>query len=235
MAIKGFARLRVPAAVAKPSPAIGQALGPLGVNMMEFCRQFNARTTIFKEEVPLRVKVIAKEDRTFDFNISAPPTTWFLKQASGITKGAQQPGIEKAGEVSIRALYVGRHCCQHLCLPALTLVVAAAVVVAAAAVVVAAAAAVVDVVVVCVWLSLCVRVCLAGWLAVCAGLALSVCVRVFVPVVAHVWLRVWSLIRRFEIAQIKKEHDENLSTMDLQGIVKSLMGSAKSMGLEVTK
>ena len=55
------------------------------------------------------------------------------------------------------------------------------------------------------------------------------------PVVAHVWLRVWSLIRRFEIAQIKKEHDENLSTMDLQGIVKSLMGSAKSMGLEVTK
>jgi len=84
-----------------------------------------------------------------------------------------------------------------------------------------------------------VRACLpgwlAGWLAVCAGLALSVCVRVFVPVVAHVWLRVWSLIRRFEIAQIKKEHDENLSTMDLQGIVKSLMGSAKSMGLEVTK
>ena len=121
MAIKGFARLRVPAAVAKPSPAIGQALGPLGVNMMEFCRQFNARTTIFKEEVPLRVKVIAKEDRTFDFNISAPPTTWFLKQASGITKGAQQPGIEKAGEVSIRALYVGRQCCQRLCLPALTL------------------------------------------------------------------------------------------------------------------
>ena len=103
-AIKGFARLRVPAGVAKPSPAIGQALGPLGVNMMEFCRQFNARTDSYKPEVPLRVKVIAKEDRSFEFNIAAPPTTWFLKQAAGIKKGANQPGIDVAGSVSIRAL-----------------------------------------------------------------------------------------------------------------------------------
>lgn len=115
-AIKGFARLRVPAGVAKPSPAIGQALGPLGVNMMEFCRQFNARTTTFKEDIPLRVKVFAKEDRTFDFDIAAPPTTWFLKQASGITKGAQQPGIETVGTVSVRALYVARLCARRVCL-----------------------------------------------------------------------------------------------------------------------
>lgn len=62
--LKGIARLRVPAGKAKPSPAIGQALGPLGVNMMEFCKQFNARSEKFVDDVPMRVRLNAYEVQT---------------------------------------------------------------------------------------------------------------------------------------------------------------------------
>ena len=92
---------------AQPSPAIGQALGPLGVNMVEFCKQFNDRTAKYNKDrnIPIPVNLTAYEDRTYDFMIKSPPTVWFLKQAAGISKCATQPGKETVGEVSLRAVY----------------------------------------------------------------------------------------------------------------------------------
>lgn len=104
-AVKGTARLLVMAGGAKPSPAIGQALGPLGVNMMEFCKDFNAKTAAYKASAQLRVKLTAFEDRTFKYQILAPPTTWYLKRVTGVEKGAAQPGKQAVGNVSLKAIY----------------------------------------------------------------------------------------------------------------------------------
>jgi large subunit ribosomal protein L11 len=103
--IKGTARLLVLAGSAKPSPAIGQALGPLGVNMMEFCKDFNAKTATLKTSALMRVKLTAYEDRTFKYNLFAPPTSWFLKRCAGIQKGAGAPGKEVVASVSVKAVY----------------------------------------------------------------------------------------------------------------------------------
>jgi large subunit ribosomal protein L11 len=79
--IKGVARLRVNAGKAAPSPAIGQALGPLGVNMMEFCKEFNDKTKDMNE-VPIPVKLTAFDNRTFSFETTTPPTSFFLKRCA---------------------------------------------------------------------------------------------------------------------------------------------------------
>jgi large subunit ribosomal protein L11 len=104
-AVKGIARLLVLAGSAKPSPAIGQALGPLGVNMMEFCKDFNGKTAAFKTSALMRVRLTAFEDRTFKFVVMAPPTTWYLKRVTGLAKGSSEPGKKLVGEVSVKALY----------------------------------------------------------------------------------------------------------------------------------
>jgi large subunit ribosomal protein L11 len=104
-AVKGSTRLLVLAGSAKPSPAIGQALGPLGVNMMEFCKDFNAKTATYKASCLMRVKLTAFEDRSFKFTILAPPTSWYLKRVTGITKGAASPGKETVATINVKALY----------------------------------------------------------------------------------------------------------------------------------
>jgi large subunit ribosomal protein L11 len=104
-ALKGTARLLLFAGGAKPSPAIGQALGPLGVNMMEFCKDFNAKTTAYKPSAQMRVKLSAFEDKTFKYTLYAPPTTWYLKRVTGLAKGSVAPGKVVAGNVSLKALY----------------------------------------------------------------------------------------------------------------------------------
>jgi large subunit ribosomal protein L11 len=104
-AIKGTARLLVLAGGAKPSPAIGQALGPLGVNMMEFCKDFNARTAALKPSALMRVRLTAFDDRSFRYALLAPPTSWFLKRAAGVAKGASVPGKETIASVSAKAVY----------------------------------------------------------------------------------------------------------------------------------
>ena len=104
-AVKGTARLLVLAGGAKPSPAIGQALGPLGVNMMEFTKDFNAKTAGFRPSALMRVRLTAFDDRTFKYSVLAPPTSWFLKRAAGVAKGAAAPGKEVAGSVSVKAVY----------------------------------------------------------------------------------------------------------------------------------
>jgi len=104
-AVKGSTRLLVLAGSAKPSPAIGQALGPLGVNMMEFCKDFNGKTATYKASCLMRVKLTAFEDRSFKFTILAPPTSWYLKRVTGITKGAASPGKETVATINVKALY----------------------------------------------------------------------------------------------------------------------------------
>jgi len=104
-AVKGTARLLVLAGGAKPSPAIGQALGPLGVNMMDFCKDFNAKSAAFKASALMRVKLTAFEDRTFTYAILAPPVTWYLKRVTGLAKGSPAPGKVQAGTVSLKAVY----------------------------------------------------------------------------------------------------------------------------------
>lgn len=104
-AVKGVVRLRVAAGKASPSPAIGQALGPLGVNMMEFCKSFNERTAIFTPNTPIPVVLTAMADRTFTFSTKTPPTSWFLKRAAGLTAGSPLAGQETVGSVHLRQIY----------------------------------------------------------------------------------------------------------------------------------
>ena len=83
--------LRVLAGVAKPNPKMGQALGPLGINMMKFCEEFNKVTTHVRPDVPLKVRLTAFTDRTFKFIVKPPETTWFLKKAAGKDKFTPLP------------------------------------------------------------------------------------------------------------------------------------------------
>ncbi|KAG3140074.1 hypothetical protein PI124_g13992 [Phytophthora idaei] len=105
VAVKGVVRLRVLAGKASPSPAIGQALGPLGVNMMEFCKAFNDRTSKMTENIPVPVVLTAYTDRTFNFATKTPPASWFLKKAAGIKSGSSTPGQQVVGTVHLRQIY----------------------------------------------------------------------------------------------------------------------------------
>jgi len=104
-AVKGVARILVTAGAAKPSPALGQALGPLGVNMMEFCKDFNAKTAHLKPSASMRVRLTAFEDRTFKYVLMAPPNSWYLKRVTGVARGSGATGKEVAGTVSVKAIY----------------------------------------------------------------------------------------------------------------------------------
>ena len=105
--VKGMVKLIVPAVTAKPGPKIGQALGPLGVNMADFVKRWNAETEAkgFKPGVELPCKLTAFGDRSYVYTVATPQTTWFLKKAAGIEKGAHNPGHEHVGELSLRHIY----------------------------------------------------------------------------------------------------------------------------------
>ena len=102
---KASVRLYVNAGVAKPSPKIGQALGPLGINMMQFCKEFNERTGAYKNDAPMRVLLSAYMDRSFKFVVKPPPTTWFLKKACGITKCSDMPNQNIVGRIGMKYIY----------------------------------------------------------------------------------------------------------------------------------
>jgi large subunit ribosomal protein L11 len=107
MSVVRIVRLRVSAGVAKPGPALGQALGPLGINMMEFCKQFNERSDkLYERETPLTVSLTAMSDRTFQFVVKTPPTTYLLKKVAQIEKGASAPSPGRPiGYVTPEAVY----------------------------------------------------------------------------------------------------------------------------------
>ncbi|SBW12871.1 50S ribosomal protein L11 [uncultured Alphaproteobacteria bacterium] len=98
--IVGFIKLQVPAGKANPSPPIGPALGQRGLNIMEFCKAFNAQTQNMEPGMPVPVVITAFSDRTFTFITKLPPISYYLKKAAGVQKGSQTPGASTAGSVS---------------------------------------------------------------------------------------------------------------------------------------
>ena len=98
-------RLLVPANKAKPSPAIGQALGSLGINMMKFCKEFNEKSIKYRDDLPLRVKLNCMSDGTYNFAIHAPFTSYFLKKCAKIERAAGETGHEIVGKVHVKQIY----------------------------------------------------------------------------------------------------------------------------------
>ena len=98
--IQAYVKLQVPAGKANPSPPIGPALGQQGVNIMEFCKQFNARTQKMEPGMPIPVVITVFQDRSFTFVTKTPPNTYFLKKASGIESGAKTGGTQIVGKVT---------------------------------------------------------------------------------------------------------------------------------------
>ena len=90
--IVGYIKLQIPAGKANPSPPVGPALGQRGLNIMAFCKEFNAATQGMEPGTPTPVVITAFGDRTFTFITKTPPNTYFLKKAAGITKGTTTPG-----------------------------------------------------------------------------------------------------------------------------------------------
>src|ERR1700743_2693422 len=102
--IVGYVKLQVPAGKANPSPPIGPALGQRGLNIMEFCKAFNAQTQGMEPGMPIPVVITAYGDRTFTFVPKTPPVSYFLKKAAGIAKGSKEPGKAGAGQVTMTQL-----------------------------------------------------------------------------------------------------------------------------------
>ena len=98
--ILGYIKLQVPAGSATPSPPIGPALGQRGVNIMGFCKEFNARTEKVAKGTPLPTVITVYQDKSFTFITKTPPATWYLKQAAGIKSGAKLVGRETAGKIT---------------------------------------------------------------------------------------------------------------------------------------
>ena len=99
--VVGFIKLQVPAGKANPSPPIGPALGQRGLNIMEFCKAFNARTQGMEPGMPIPVTITAYADRSFTFEMKSPPNSFFLMKAAGIDKGSQTPGKGTVGKVTM--------------------------------------------------------------------------------------------------------------------------------------
>jgi large subunit ribosomal protein L11 len=90
--ITGYVKLQVPAGQANPSPPIGPALGQRGLNIMEFCKAFNAKTQGMEPGMPIPVVITAYQDKSFTFDMKSPPATYFLKKVAKITAGSKEPG-----------------------------------------------------------------------------------------------------------------------------------------------
>jgi large subunit ribosomal protein L11 len=98
--ITGYLKLQVPAGAANPSPPIGPALGQRGLNIMEFCKAFNAQTQNLEKNTPIPVVITVYQDRSFTFEMRTPPVSYFLKKAAKIEGGAKTPGRGTVGSVS---------------------------------------------------------------------------------------------------------------------------------------
>ncbi len=98
--VDAYIKLQVPAGQANPSPPVGPALGQHGVNIMEFCKAFNAQTQGLEAGAPVPVVISVYSDRSFTFQMKTPPAAFLLRKAAGITKGSPRPNTEKVGKVT---------------------------------------------------------------------------------------------------------------------------------------
>jgi len=98
--VQGYIKLQIPAGAANPSPPVGPALGQQGVNIMEFCKQFNAKTQKMEAGMPIPVVITVFQDRSFTFVTKTPPVSFFLKKAAGIESGAKSVGTQIVGKVT---------------------------------------------------------------------------------------------------------------------------------------
>jgi large subunit ribosomal protein L11 len=98
--ITGYIKLQVPAGAANPSPPIGPALGQRGLNIMEFCKAFNAKTQDQEKGMPIPVTITVFSDKSFTFLMKTPPASYFLKKAAKLTSGSKAPGRDFAGSVT---------------------------------------------------------------------------------------------------------------------------------------
>lgn len=99
--IAGYIKLEIPAGQANPSPPVGPALGQRGLNIMEFCKAFNAATQNVEQGTPTPVIITAYSDRSFSFETKTPPASYFLKKAAGLKKGGATPSKAVAGSVTM--------------------------------------------------------------------------------------------------------------------------------------
>lgn len=98
--VAGYIKLQVPAGSANPSPPIGPALGQRGLNIMEFCKAFNAKTQQMEKGMPIPVVITAYQDRSFTFEMKKPPMTYYIKKAAKVTAGAKKVGTEIVGKIT---------------------------------------------------------------------------------------------------------------------------------------
>jgi large subunit ribosomal protein L11 len=102
--VQGYIKLQVPAGAANPSPPIGPALGQQGVNIMEFCKQFNAQTQKLEKGLPIPCVITVYSDRSFTFIMKTPPASILIAKAIGIAKGSGVPNTQKVGKISRKQL-----------------------------------------------------------------------------------------------------------------------------------
>ena len=100
--IQGYLRLQVPAGQANPSPPIGPALGQRGLNIMEFCKAFNASTQELEAGSPIPTVITIFADKSFTFETKTPPASYLIKKAAGLAKGSSTPSRETAGKVTMK-------------------------------------------------------------------------------------------------------------------------------------
>jgi len=98
--IIGYVKLQVPAGSANPSPPIGPALGQRGLNIMEFCKSFNAKTQQMEKGMPIPVNITVFSDKSFAFEMKTPPASYFLKKAAKLEGGSKKAGIDFVGAVT---------------------------------------------------------------------------------------------------------------------------------------
>jgi len=98
--VAGFLKLQVPAGAANPSPPIGPALGQRGLNIMAFCKDFNAKTSQLEKGSPIPVVITIYGDKSFTFEMRTPPVSYFIKKAAKLESGSKAPGRDKAGKIT---------------------------------------------------------------------------------------------------------------------------------------
>ena len=98
--VVGYIKLQIPAGKANPSPPVGPALGQRGLNIMEFCKSFNAKTQAEEKGMPIPVTITVFSDKSFSFEMKTPPASYFIKKAAKLESGSKAPGRDVAGSVT---------------------------------------------------------------------------------------------------------------------------------------